>query len=139
MVRGSENHDDIVCVSSTQTSRTATMQVINYVTAADVVFLAWVGYLFPPILLVFELNDVTDADVVFLAWVGVVLMSDWLQKGSLEIVSPSVLRGASGVRGLTGGVQEGWMGGVFTECSSSYHYQGRGSITPPGCVRVCSD
>ena len=38
-------------------------------------------------------NDVTDADVVFLAWVGGVLLSDWLQKGSLEIVSPSVLRG----------------------------------------------
>ena len=39
------------------------------------------------------INDVTAPDVVFLAWVGGVLMSDWLQKGSLEIVSPSVLRG----------------------------------------------
>ena len=33
------------------------MQVINDVTAADVVFLAWVGYLFSPILLSFEDGD----------------------------------------------------------------------------------
>ena len=46
-------------------------------------------------------------DGVFLAWVGGLLPSDWLQKGSLEIVSPSVLLQLCGGVGLTGEFRRG--------------------------------
>ena len=39
------------------------------------------------------------------------LLADWLQKGSLEIVSPSVLSGGW-VGGVDWGVEKGWIGGV---------------------------